>query len=458
MNKEPESRFSSSLNPEEEIKNLPSGTSVYEMNNLSQEYHHKDILDSLSEEEKAREERGESLPSNSEGFSSDSSNSPSQKGRAEKKGLYDQSPKAESGLSKRDSSSKGSNRVLVTGGSGYLGSHIVNLLLEKDYKVRVTVSSKDNRQKYEHLFRLHPNKRENVDIEIVEASLSKTGIWEAIVKDCDFVIHCASPNPTNPTKKEIDVVFPAVEGTLGVLDAVSKAETIRKVVITSSASAVYAGHVKNLYTESDWADPEHIMSFERSKLYAERCAWKFVKDVEVPSGKVKLVTLCPGLMLGPHLGSSDDFFSGDFIKKLINGKLRANLKLRFPIVDVRDVALAHVKAMESNNLSGDRFIICNNSFWFDDLFKILSNEFSKFGYTFPQKEIGYWPLRFLAFFDREIKMILPYYNQNISLSNEKSLTELKMTYREIDETLIDMTYNFIRNEWIEDKISKSDRR
>jgi dihydroflavonol-4-reductase len=155
-------------------------------------------------------------------------------------------------------------------------------------------------------------------------------------------VHCASPFPASIPSDEMTIITPAVEGTLTVLRAAQK-YGVKRVVITSSIASVSykkEGNQKDKYDESDWSDVEACGAYEKSKMFAEKAALEFVKLLPADQ-KFELVFINPGLVIGPNIIECD-FTSSSLIKRLMSGKLPGVAKIMLPLVDVREVAEAHL--------------------------------------------------------------------------------------------------------------------
>jgi len=335
-----------------------------------------------------------------------------------------------------------STKVLVTGGNGYLGSHIVHYLLEDGYSVKVSVSDYGDEQRIKHLRSFKNSER----LEIVECKLSDKDNWQNILSGCGAVIHCASPNPFKAPKQELEVIYPAVEGTLAILHAAANLG-IRRVIMTSCFSAIKGGKYKLTYNEESWGEPENVTSIEKSKIFAERAAWYFQKE---NSSKIDLTVICPGFLLGPTLQEHYEFSSGLFFKKFMDGRVTSLLKMHVPICDVRDAALIHVKALKNTTSINNRYICVQNSYWFDHFSSVLAREFEPEGFKFPSKIISAFPLKLIAFFDSGVKTMLPFYGKEIFFSNERLRKDFdNFIFRNFDETLCEMGKNFIDQKFID---------
>jgi len=356
--------------------------------------------------------------------------------------------------SKFPSSNPSNFRVLVTGITGFLGSHVGKLLLEKGYKVRGTVRDKKNEKKLAPLKSLPKYET----LELVEADLLKPESWEEAVKDCDYVMHVASPFPTKTPKNEDELIKPAVQGTLSVLKACAKYGKVKHVVVTSSVAAVMSGgkYAKNEYTEDDWSVLDSVPAYNKSKQLAEKAAWDFVKSLDAEH-KFKLTTINPGFIFGPALINTD-FSSGDVIRQILTGDLIALPKMHNAIVDVRDVALAHVSAIELPNTDGQRYLcVSKDHLWFSDISNILQKEFGKYGYDITTRNINYCFFRIAAICDRQAETVIPFWNREAIFRNDKIIKDLHINFISAEESIIRMAYSLIENGVVPDLIHKGEK-
>jgi len=337
--------------------------------------------------------------------------------------------------------------ILVTGATGYVASNIIKLLLERDYKVRGTVRSLANKKKYDFLYKLAPEKNDN--LEFVEADLLDSKKWPAAVDGVEYVLHVASPFPSSQPKDENDLIRPAVEGTLNVLRA-SVEKGVKKVVVTSSVAAIYYGHKGRTLTEDDWSIEEKCTPYSKSKLRAERAAWDFWRK---NIGKFEMTTVNPGLIVGPvHAVSGGT--SEQIVADFMTGNVPGIPKINFCMVDVRDVAECHLKALFSPNSNGKRYICSAESLWMKDLAQTLRGEFEKHGYKIPSMTVGKFLLSLAGIFDKRTADVLPEVGIERSVNNRLSVEELGMTYIKPQQSLIDMGYSLIKIGAVPDKIKK----
>lgn len=339
--------------------------------------------------------------------------------------------------------------VLVTGASGYVAAHVIKILQEEGYKVRGTVRSLQNETKVKPLKELCPDAR--YPLELVEADLLKEDGWKEAVKDCCYVIHCASPFPSTQPSSPDDVIKPAVDGTKTVLQACADAGTVKRVVLTSSVAAVHGEMIMEEgkeYTEGDWTNTDSISLdvYSKSKTLAERAAWDFVK--ELPGDKkFELAVINPGLVFGPVINGSIST-SVEIVKKLLERSMPMVPKVNFAVCDVRDVALAHVKAMTLADAADHRHLIISQNVWCKDIALTLSKEFKPHGYCVPTVVAPYFAVWLNSFFDKMTRTILPRIGREFRFDNKRMREVLGITPRDLNQTLIDTAYSLIENGFI----------
>jgi len=233
--------------------------------------------------------------------------------------------------------------VLVTGATGFIAKHCILKLLEQNYKVRGTIRSMESEAGLRATFAKHISADDR--LEFVPADLTSDVGWNEAVIGCQYVIHMASPVPSKPPKDENEVIVPARDGTLRVLKAAASAK-VKRVVVTSSIAAISNGHddySTKVFNEDDWSNTDRpIAAYAKSKTLAERASWDFVNNLD--DNPIELSTINPGYVLGPIL-DKDFSPSGEIIRKLMRRDLPGCPDLDFPVVDVRDVADAHIAAM-----------------------------------------------------------------------------------------------------------------
>lgn len=345
--------------------------------------------------------------------------------------------------------------VLVTGATGYIATHVVQQLLHSgNYRVRGTVRSLKNDEKVKALKELIPDARYPLDL--CEADLEKIESWPAAVQGCKFVFHIASPFPSALPKRPDDLIRPAVQGTTNVLSACAESGTVKKVVLTSSIAAIscgLSGHPRragHAYSEQDWSPEAACLPYERSKLFAERAAWDFIKQLP-DEKKLDLAVINPAFVQGPILTNSVGT-SVDIVKRLLTGDIPGSFDINFCMVDVRDVARAHIVAMEKSECSGNRYILASGiNLNFHDIAQILAEEFEPQGYKIGKRRIPKFVAWFGSFFSNEFKLLLPMIGKNVELVNTKMINELGIQPQPVKKTVLDTAYSLIELGLVEKK-------
>ncbi|MEO0882773.1 MAG: aldehyde reductase [Pseudomonadota bacterium] len=327
--------------------------------------------------------------------------------------------------------------VLVTGASGFIAMHCIQQLLSNGYGVRGTLRSME---------RVDEIRKAVGDsaaaIEFFEADLEHDAGWREATTGAAYVLHVASPFPAEQPDDPDVLVQPARDGTLRVLNA-ARSSGVRRVVMTSSMAAVMADRGKSaghIYTEADWTDitDKHVTPYEKSKTIAEQAAWDFVKD----KGGPELVTILPGGVLGPIL-SPDYSASADLVRLLMERAMPACPRLGFNLIDVRDVAAAHIAAMTADNARGERFVCAIEPIWLKEIAAILKNKYSDSGWKIPTGGLPDSLVKIGALFDPTLKRISPFLGRRSEVDYSKLKTHLGLSPRRNGEMIIAMADSLI---------------
>jgi nucleoside-diphosphate-sugar epimerase len=321
--------------------------------------------------------------------------------------------------------------VLVTGGSGFLGGNCIMALLAQGYRVRTTVRSAAREAGVRAV--LASGGADPAPVEFAVADLTSDAGWGEAVAGCRDVLHVASPFPARMPKREDDLIVPAREGTLRVLRAARDAGA-RRVVLTSSFAAVGYAPKDGVYTEADWTDPAgHVSTYVRSKTLAERAAWDFVTS---EGGGLELAVVNPTAILGPVLG--DQYATSvTLVKRMLDGAVPAAPKLAYGVVDVRDVADLHVRAMSQPKAAGQRYIAAaGKAMTILEIATVLRRELGAQARRCPTREMPDALVRLLALVVPDLRQLVPELGRIKQMSSKKARTELGWQPRSNEEAIL----------------------
>lgn len=323
--------------------------------------------------------------------------------------------------------------VLVTGATGFIGMHCIVQLLEQGWRVRGTL--RGLRERGEALRRrLSAHVDLHGRLELVEVELTSDTGWDEAVAGCRFVLHVASPLPDTPPDHEEELILPAREGALRALRAAARAG-VERVVLTSSAAAVFSGrNDARPFTEQDWSSTDRSSAYARSKTFAERAAWDFVSQQQ-ESGRLELVAINPGVVLGPVLGDTCPT-SLELVRRIMAGKVPGCADIALSVVDVRDVAAVHILAMTAAGAAGMRFLCGIEPVAMVMLATILRRHFGARGYRITTRRIPSALVRLYALFDRQTRLIVDELGQRKELDTSRARDLLGWQPRGLEEVVV----------------------
>ncbi len=326
-------------------------------------------------------------------------------------------------------------RVLVTGGSGFLGSWCIVNLLEAGHDVATTVRSSSREPDVLDMVQAGGQDREGA-ISFYEADLLGDGGWAEAMSGCDYVLHVASPFGGSAPESEDDMIGAAREGSLRVLRAARDAG-VQRVVLTSSFAAIGYGHPERdeAFTEADWTDVSQpdVAPYIKSKALAERAAWAFMAE---ESGHMELTVINPVGIFGPVLGP-DYSSSIEIIRRFLDGSVPAVPRTYFGLVDVRDAADLHVLAMTSPAAGGERFIaVAGEPMSMLEVAKVLRRELGDAASRVPTKQLPDIAVRTLALTSPQMRQIAPNLGKRRRSSNAKAHQVLEWSPRPNEEIVV----------------------
>jgi nucleoside-diphosphate-sugar epimerase len=334
--------------------------------------------------------------------------------------------------------------VLVTGGSGFIGSHCIVQLLAAGHDVRTTV--RDLRREADVRAMLRAGGAE-VDgrLKFFAADLEKDGGWAEAVAGCEYVLHVASPFPLRVPKNEDELIVPAREGTLRVLRAARDAQ-VKRVVLTSSFAAIGYGHEPQTeaFDETDWTNLDGevaVAPYAKSKTLAERAAWDFMAK---EGGGLELSVVNPVAVFGPVMGR-DYATSIVIVQRLMDGGIPACPRLTFGVVDVRDVADLHLLAMTHPAAKGERFLaVAGDCVSLIEMAKVLKSRMGAAARKVPTRQLPDWLLRAIAIFDPTVRQVVPELGNEKRASNEKAKRVLGWMPRSNEEAIVATAESLVR--------------
>jgi len=326
--------------------------------------------------------------------------------------------------------------VLLTGASGYIGKHITLKLLNQGYSVRASV--RNAKKADEVRAAVAPLINGDVDLgarlTFVELDLEKDAGWDEALAGVQVLMHTASPFPLASPKDENDLIRPAVEGSLRALKAAHKAGVTR-VILTSSIAAIYGNDLpagKTSFDESMWTDVTHPLgrlAYTKSKTLAERAAWEYIAT---HAPEIEMTTINPVLVLGVPL--DNNFGSSvSVIERILKGKDPMFPDIAFSVVDVKDVAEMHVRALQVDASENQRFIASSNTLTFIQIARGLKAAYPSRKITTAKAPT--FMIRLLALFDKEIKATVPMLGRMTPASAAKAESVLGITFIPAEQSI-----------------------
>jgi nucleoside-diphosphate-sugar epimerase len=333
--------------------------------------------------------------------------------------------------------------ILVTGGSGFIGSHTILQLLAAGHQVRTTVRSLKRETDVRAMLKVglaEPGDR----LSFIAADLEQDAGWSEAVAGCEYVLHVASPFPPNIPKDENELIVPAREGALRVLRA-SRDAGVKRVVLTSSFAAIGYGHPpqKTPFNETNWTDLQGggVSAYVKSKTLAERAAWDFIAN---EGGNLELSVVNPVGVFGPVLGP-DYSTSILIVQRMMDGSMPGCPRLHFGVVDVRDVADLHIRAMTHPAAKGERFLAVAGDFLsLLDIAKVLKSRLGDSAKRVPTRQLPNWLVRIAALLDPAVKQILPELGTTKNATNEKARRVLGWSPRSNEESIVATAESLVR--------------
>jgi nucleoside-diphosphate-sugar epimerase len=333
--------------------------------------------------------------------------------------------------------------VLVTGGSGFIGSHCILQLLAAGHRVRTTIRNPARESDVRAMLK-QGGAEPGDQLSFAIADLEKDAGWPEAVAGCEHVLHVASPFPAGAPRHEDDLIVPAREGALRVLRA-SRDAGVKRVVLTSSFAAIGYGLPAQSapFDETSWTNPDakEVRPYTKSKTLAERAAWDFIAR---EGGGLELSVVNPVAVFGPVL-AADYSTSILLVQRLLDGSMPGTPRLTFGVVDVRDVADLHLRAMTNPAAGGERFLCVAGDFM--SMHQIALTLKSRMGVAarrVPSRQLPSWLVRIAALADPTIAQVAPELGKQRNGTNSKARRLLGWSPRTSEEAIVATAESLIR--------------
>ena len=321
-------------------------------------------------------------------------------------------------------------RVLVTGGSGYIAGFLIRQLLDNGWTVHTTVRSLNREREVRSWLNV-----DNDSLRFFAADLEHDAGWAEAIAGCTHVAHVASPFPLGVPKHADELIVPAREGVLRAL-RFARGAGVQRFVLTSSMAAIAYGHGKGreLYNEADWTDLDNpdVMPYPRSKTVAERAAREWMR---AEGSDMEFASVNPAAVFGPLL--SDDLSTSiELVKQLLEGKVPMCPDVGFGIIDVRDVADLHYRALTAEGIKNERFVCSGPFLKFIDVANILKANLGEQARKVPTRKMPNWLLKALAIFRPELKQVVAELGNVRGGDSRHAIARLGWTMRPPEEAIL----------------------
>ncbi|MCW1986454.1 UNVERIFIED_ORG: dihydroflavonol-4-reductase [Sphingomonas sp. R1F5B] len=327
--------------------------------------------------------------------------------------------------------------VLVTGGSGYIAGYIIRALLDEGWTVNTTV--RDLGREAQLRAQLGGS---YATLRFFKADLLDDKGWRAAMDGCSHVCHVASPITVQAPRQEDDLILPAREGALRAL-RFARAAGVERFVQTSSVAAIVYGHGKGIrrFTEADWTDTDGpgVHAYAKSKTLAERAAREWIAR----EGRgMEFVSINPSVVLGPVWGE-DYSTSIELVRQLLAGAVPGCADLGFGVVDVRDVAALHVRALTEPGIDGERFIASGPFLKMIDIARILRQQLGQKARRVPLRHVPDWMVHALALVNPMVRQVTGELGNVRDTDAGHALSRLGWATRPVEQTITDCAQSLI---------------
>jgi dihydroflavonol-4-reductase len=327
--------------------------------------------------------------------------------------------------------------VLVSGGSGYIAGFVIRQLVAEGWMVHTTVRSLAKESAVRQLLAL-----DNSRLKFFATDLNADAGWAESMAGCGFVAHMASPLPAGVPKDANELIVPARDGALRALRAASAAG-VKRFVMTSSVAAISYGRGRGVhhFTEADWTDPRKpgISPYIQSKTIAERAARDWVAK---EGAGIEFCTINPSVVLGP-VWSRDYSASVIIVKKLLDGSMSGCPDIGFGVVDVRDVADLHVRALKAPGMAGERFIASGRFMKLREIADVLRAGLGPQAHKVTTRNVPDWLVRVASLFNPLAQAVVGELGSVRNQDARHAKTLLGWATRPVEQSIVDTARSLI---------------
>jgi dihydroflavonol-4-reductase len=327
--------------------------------------------------------------------------------------------------------------ILVSGGSGYIAGYLIRQLVAGGWTVHATVRSLAREAALRQALAV-----DDTRLRVFAADLTADAGWADAMAGCSHVAHLASPVPAGVPRNADDLIVPARDGVLRALQA-ARAAGVQRFVMTSSVAALSYGRGRGVhrFTEADWTDLSRpgLTPYVQSKTIAERAA----RDWLAREGAgLSFCSICPSVVLGPVWGP-DYSASVAVVQKLLDGSLRALPDFGFSVVDVRDVADLHVRALTAPGLDGERFIAAGRFLKLREVAEVLRTALGPQAGRVSTRTVADWLVRAVALFNPVARAVVGELGSVRQLDASHAQAVLGWATRPVEQSIVDCARSLI---------------
>ena len=340
--------------------------------------------------------------------------------------------------------------VLVTGATGFIGGNLVKRLLQEGYQVRGGIRTLNDPKKVKHFYDL-PNSQ---NFKPVLTDLYQKDCWAEAIEGCKYVIHTAIPfSGDMPKKNQYKKVLKVIAESEELIFRTCIEKKVKRYITTSSLASVNSGHPKSKtdFTESDFCVESKLEFMLKFKWIGEKVAWKIYNENK---DKIEFTVILPPLVIGKTICGMEPG-SAIFMKVALTGEMPSMPKMKFAVTHVDNMVDAYVNSMTEPKANGQRYMILEDAYWVEDLFKMVRDEFKPRGYKVTERKMWYFTFWLISLIDPMMSELKPSWDWDVNFDNSKSKRDLNIVYKSVKDAVSE-TCNFLIDQGYV-KRSKKDR-